>query len=89
MFDPDLWPLKTEPPSELEVYVAVQEMRLKAEEYRHYGRRCLFGEKVFYVAYHRALAPGHIYSPSGMEEIRISSCCEFHFDYMFPEEDNE
>ena len=38
----------------------------------------------------RAYAPGHCYSPSGVREFTsISSCCEFCFDHMMREPDEE
>ena len=41
---------------------------------------CLEGEKVFYAGYHKAVMPGHIYSPAGVKEYNISHLCEYHFD---------
>jgi hypothetical protein len=64
-----------------------------------YQLRCINGEKVFFVEYHKALMPGHIYSRLGRKEFGISGCCEFHFDEMAkqseewdnydPEEEND
>jgi hypothetical protein len=45
---------------------------------------------VIYIPYGYALIEGHIYSSEGMDEYRyISKCCEFCFDKMFEEDDNE
>ena len=64
-------------------------MRLEAELHPRYEHRCIFGEKVFYVATERALTPGQIYSIEGMHEYeRNSHCCEFHFDAMFEERES-
>lgn len=50
-----------------------------------YESRCVSGEYVFYYAYDKALLPGHIYSEIGMDEYKISKCCEYHFDEWFKE----
>lgn len=40
----------------------------------------------YYYPADKAYAPGHCYSMNGMREFtKISQCCEFCFDYMFPE----
>lgn len=46
------------------------------------GARCIKGEAVFYLSGPRALVPGHIYSRAGMNEFKISQCCEYHYDLM-------
>ncbi len=51
------------------------------------GARCLFGEAVFWLPADTAVRPGHIYSEDGRAEFKISQCCEFHFDEMFPDDD--
>lgn len=45
--------------------------------------RCIEGEIAVYAPAERALIPGHIATEPGLREMRISSCCEFHFDKMF------
>lgn len=59
-----------------------RETAARAELDDGYQLRCLMGEKVFYVEYHKSLMPGHIYSSLGADEFRISRLCEFHFDEM-------
>lgn len=59
----------------------LQEMAKEAEGGDH--RRCVNGEVMLYLPYHRALVPGHIYSESGIAEAKISGCCEYHFDRYF------
>jgi hypothetical protein len=73
---------------ELYAYAEVQTMRVEAEKTDWYKLRCIYGEKIYFVEHYRALAPGHCYSEAGVREAqRISSCCEFHFDSMFGEDD--
>lgn len=46
-------------------------------------KRCsIGGEPVFYIEATRSYIPGHIHSEDGIAEYGISGCCEFHFDYM-------
>lgn len=60
-------------------------MRDAAEANPNYTQRCIIGkEKVWFVADTKARMAGHIYSESGVREYGISKCCEFHFDTMFP-----
>jgi hypothetical protein len=40
-------------------------------------------EPFFWYEWERALIPGHVYSHSGREEVRISKVCEYCFDKMF------
>lgn len=65
----------------------VQKMKERAEADETYQNRCVNGEKVFYVPTERAYAPGHIYSETGMDEYKISKCCEYHFDKWFSEDE--
>lgn len=51
------------------------------------NEKCVQKEAVFYLPYHKALLPGHIYSEMGLREFKISHCCEYHFDEWFKEED--
>lgn len=51
--------------------------------------KCLHGEPVFYWPYTKGLVPGHIYSEAGIAEARISGCCEYHFDSMFPDSEDD
>jgi hypothetical protein len=60
-----------------------------AEKDEKYILRCIFGEKVFYVEDTKSRMPGHCYSKEGVLEIRISGCCEYHFDEMFAEDDED
>jgi len=53
-----------------------------------YQNRCVMGEKVYYVAADKAYSPGHIYSRAGVDEFRISKCCEWHFDKWFIEDED-
>ena len=46
-------------------------------------KRCVEGEPMLWLPYHRAVVPGHIYSEKGIDEARMSGCCEYHFDRMF------
>jgi len=64
-------------------------MRDLAEKDESYTSRCIKGEKAFYVEDTEARIPGHIYSDAGRREFGISRCCEFHFDEMFPADDEE
>lgn len=52
-------------------------------------KKCYDGEVVFFVEWHKALIPGHIYSRAGLREYQISKHCEYHFDELTfdPEED--
>ena len=52
-------------------------------------KRCIYGEAMVFWPYRYALVPGHIYSRAGVEEARISGCCEYHFDKMFPADDED
>lgn len=45
--------------------------------------KCVHGEPMLWLEHERALIPGHIYSHRGIDEARISRCCEYHFDRMF------
>ena len=86
----DLWPVPVSTDGQdILNFAAVQDMRLKAEQDETYDRKCIYGEKVYYVDAIRAYSPGHIYSHEGMSEMRISGCCEFHFDSMFEERDDD
>ena len=55
--------------------------------------RCVnCGKPGYYYPADKAYAPGHCYSENGKREFTtISSCCEFCFDHMFaePEEDED
>lgn len=51
---------------------------------------CIYGEPVFYLLADHAVIPGHIYSSDGRHEMQqISHCCEYHFDEMFADDDDE
>lgn len=52
-----------------------------------YQNVCVAGEKVVFLDFPFALMPGHIYSEAGVDEFRISGCCEYHFDTWFKEEE--
>lgn len=54
-----------------------------------YHAKCIAGEAVFYYPYPKALIPGHIYSQAGMDEFKISTACEFHFDEWFSDDEEE
>lgn len=76
--------------TEDEARKACVEMFFSAQEAVAEGKyfsTCIHGEPVFYYEYSRGLIPGHIYSKSGIDEYRISACCEYHFDDMFKETD--
>lgn len=65
-------------------------MRDLAEKNPQYTLRCIYGEKVFYVEDTKARMPGHCYSEMGVREMqRISGCCEYHFDEMFADPDDD
>lgn len=66
-----------------------EKMAEKAAFDDNYQAKCLYGEKVFYYDYPKALVPGHIYSHAGKDEFGISRCCEYHFDEMFGNDDEE
>ena len=67
-----------------------QVMRDLAEKDQNYTLRCIYGEKVFYVEDTKARMPGHCYSEAGVREVtHISGCCEYHFDKMFPADDED
>lgn len=51
--------------------------------------RCISGEAVFYAPDTEARIPGHIYSEIGVQEFRISHCCEYHFDKDMQEPEEE
>lgn len=57
----------------------IKPLKEAAEKAKDIGR-CIEGEAIFWHEYHRALAPGHIYSEAGRNEFRISRLCEYHFD---------
>lgn len=60
------------------------------EEDEEYQLRCVLGEKVFYSSDHVARMPGHIYSAEGRREfLDISHLCEFHFDEITKEPDDD
>ena len=48
-----------------------------------YDRRCIQGEKVIYLPDTQARGLGHVFSTDGLAELRMSGCCEFHFDKWF------
>lgn len=87
--------MNTTPPPNYDEQDKIREcevMRDLAQKDEGYTLRCLYGEKVFYVEDIKARMPGHCYSPEGVREMqRISGCCEYHFDEMFanPEEEEE
>jgi hypothetical protein len=63
---------------------AVAQLREMADQAKDLDTKaCIYGEKMLYLPHERALIPGHIYSESGVDEARVSSCCEYHFDKMF------
>lgn len=46
--------------------------------------KCLYCKRsVYFEELPEALLPGHIYSERGIDEFRISRCCEYCFDHMF------
>lgn len=61
--------------------VAARRFALAAAE--NNSKTCIFGEAMFFMAHSRALIPGHIYTELGMQEVKISGCCEYHFDKMY------
>lgn len=65
----------------------VIETRDAALDDETYQTRCFYGEKAFFAAADRAYVPGHIYSEAGVKELRISQCCEWHFDQLFEDEE--
>ena len=66
--------------------LAAQRAHNLAQEARQGGKCSIGGEYPFYLPASRGLVPGHIYSPKGMAEFRISRACEFHFDNAFDHE---
>lgn len=70
---------------EQRAYDDVRQMAEQAEEVAERGQtpRCINGEPVFYYEWDRSLVPGHIHSPNGIDEVRISKACEYHFDQWF------
>lgn len=66
-----------------------EKMAAEAASNERYTKTCIFGEKVFFNPDSEARVPGHIYSGSGMSEYQISKCCEFHFDTMFAEDEED
>ena len=52
---------------------------------------CVIGGEPVFFAYASSAAggPGHIYSDAGEKEYKMSGCCEYHFDNMFSESDDE
>ena len=56
----------------------------------HEEKTCIdCGNAPFYAPDSIARRPGHIYSQAGKREFKISQLCEFCFDAMFSEEDDE
>jgi hypothetical protein len=74
------------PPAEEDVMAQALALALLATEDTG-NERCVQKEAVFYLPYHKALLPGHIYSDAGLREFKISHCCEYHFDEWVKEED--
>lgn len=54
-----------------------------------YGVYCIEGEPMFLLLGDYAVRPGHVYSKAGVDEVSISGVCEYHFDNLFPEDDEE
>jgi hypothetical protein len=52
-------------------------------------KKCYDGEVVFFVQWHKALIPGHIYSKDGLKEYQISKHCEYHFDELTFDPDDD
>ena len=64
--------------------VLVQRLGQMAEEASTLDtKRCIEGEPMLWLPHDRALVPGHVYSEAGLDEAKISGCCEYHFDRMF------
>lgn len=54
------------------------------------GPKCMrCGHYSFHVTWDHALIEGHVYSKDGVREVYISSCCEFCFDLIAEEADDE
>ncbi len=53
------------------------------------ANNCVNGHPIFYVEGQAGELPGHIYSEAGMREFRISRMCEWCFDDMCIEEDDD
>jgi len=70
-----------------EIVIKVREM---AEAIPHYELRCMnCKHAVVDIPYTHALAAGMIYSRAGKREYRISQCCEFCFDKITEELEDE
>ena len=59
--------------------------RLRAAE----GICVICREESFFEQGTKAQRPGHIYSEAGLKEFKISQCCEYCFDGMFENEEDE
>jgi hypothetical protein len=88
MTDYDLWPDPPDKPdgepTQQDIDAAVAHLRRMAEEAKGLDtKKCVWGEPMLWMEFERALIPGHIYSYPGMDESKISGCCEYHFDRAF------
>lgn len=66
---------------------AAVSMQAQAEADETYQNRCVEGEKIFWSPSEKAYLPGQVYSLAGLDEFKISRCCEYHFDEWFKEEE--
>lgn len=67
---------------------AYEYTKYRADREDSYTTRCIQGEKIIHLPDTEARGPGHIYSEDGLQEFRISRCCEFHFDKWFAGSDD-
>jgi Pyruvate/2-oxoacid:ferredoxin oxidoreductase delta subunit len=75
--------------SERTMKACLRLVRIYATEEPGYDMRCMNCKKaVFYAPHPEGLIEGHVYSQNGMLEYRISRYCEFCFDKV-TEEDEE
>lgn len=68
----------------------VEELKRRANNDETYTNRCInCKEKVVWVEADHGVAPGHIYSAAGRDEYGISRCCEYCFDELFKEDEED
>lgn len=87
--DYDPFPPEPEPLSGEQALARYNIMRAALDSGEATSPKCFLGETVLFFPADKGYGPGHIYSETGKVEFRISRFCEFHFDEMMPDEDDE
>jgi hypothetical protein len=75
-----------------QIVAAAQQLAQEAMAHRESTQMCFLRwgggpeHAIFYAPDTEARVPGHVYSPEGLKEVRISQSCEWCFDKAFDED---